>query len=515
MLATASTSAPVPAPATSTSNGPPLTETSLETKVPERPLSPPIVSFSAEQLALLRYQILAFKLLSRNQPLTPEIHQALYSPAEALRLVKAKEGVEATVVNGSGARAESVVESAAALALAKERALADEPPVEEVEDPSSLVYPYNSFSHPLHILQLAQSTPGRRSVLIPTLLPAGLDPNAIAEERNRFIEARVQQRISELENLPSNISQESSATTGQHNSSSIASQKIRALIQLKSLNLLNRQKALREDVVRGFNQASSLSLPTDRASFRRTKKLTLRDARLTEQLEQKQKLERERRAKQKHLDHLAAIVTHGRDLGAAHRAHQTKFAKIGKTLLKFHSDAEKDEQRRVERVSKERLKALRADDEEGYLKLIDTAKDTRITHLLRQTDAFLDSLASAVVAQQNDAKHDENPQAAAAAAAAAAEAEAMAVDGADRVDESRFGAAPVFEEEVAADKVDYYNVAHKIKETITEQPKMLIGGQLKSYQIKGLEWMISLYNNHVNGILADEMVSFLGLASSK
>lgn len=76
-----------------------------------------------------------------------------------------------------------------------------------------------------------------------------------------------------------------------------------------------------------------------------------------------------------------------------------------------------------------------------------------------------------------------------------------AVDG-----EARFGAQPVFEEEAAKDKVDYYNVAHRIKETITEQPSILVGGQLKAYQLKGLEWMVSLYNNHVNGILADEMV---------
>ena len=33
----------------------------------------------------------------------------------------------------------------------------------------------------------------------------------------------------------------------------------------------------------------------------------------------------------------------------------------------------------------------------------------------------------------------------------------------------------------------------------------LIGGQLKPYQMKGLEWLVSLYNNNLNGILADEM----------
>ena len=33
------------------------------------------------------------------------------------------------------------------------------------------------------------------------------------------------------------------------------------------------------------------------------------------------------------------------------------------------------------------------------------------------------------------------------------------------------------------------------------------GGEMRDYQIRGLNWMISLYENGINGILADEMVS--------
>lgn len=32
-----------------------------------------------------------------------------------------------------------------------------------------------------------------------------------------------------------------------------------------------------------------------------------------------------------------------------------------------------------------------------------------------------------------------------------------------------------------------------------------MGGDLKSYQLIGLQWLVSLYNNNLNGILADEM----------
>lgn len=51
----------------------------------------------------------------------------------------------------------------------------------------------------------------------------------------------------------------------------------------------------------------------------------------------------------------------------------------------------------------------------------------------------------------------------------------------------------------------YYKLTHSVQEDIKEQPTLLEGGQLKSYQMFGLNWMISLYNNNLNGILADEM----------
>ncbi|GAA5820365.1 hypothetical protein JCM10212_003933 [Sporobolomyces blumeae] len=491
-----------PAPVASTSRSP----------------SPPVVNFTPEQVASLRCQIVAFKLLSRNEPIPPALQAALASPAEAVRFVARLPGSVDGSLQGELAR-----QDPAALDEVGDDDR-DEPALDEVEDPASLVYPFNSFLEPREILATSSTGARRnRTLLVPTLLPHGLDAQTLLDERNRYIEARIGQRIQELEALPANLGQSdlshlavveprSSATPDDAARSSrlsdLASAKIRALIELKSLNLLARQRQLREEVVTSMQPATSLVLPVDRTLFRRARKPTSRDARMMEQLEKKQKQERERRAKQKHLDHLQEITDHGTKLVLAHRAHEAKFHKLGKNLVKFHTDAERDEQKRVERVSKERLKALRADDEEGYLKLIDTAKDTRITHLLRQTDSFLDSLAAAVANQQNDAIQLEH--AANGGGGGGEEPNPSVVVEPETVDETRFGAQPVFndepeQKEKEKDKVDYYNVAHRIKETVTAQPTILVGGELKAYQLKGLEWMVSLYNNHVNGILADEM----------
>jgi SWI/SNF-related matrix-associated actin-dependent regulator of chromatin subfamily A member 5 len=39
----------------------------------------------------------------------------------------------------------------------------------------------------------------------------------------------------------------------------------------------------------------------------------------------------------------------------------------------------------------------------------------------------------------------------------------------------------------------------------TESPKFICGGEMRDYQIAGLNWLISLHENGISGILADEM----------
>ena len=38
-----------------------------------------------------------------------------------------------------------------------------------------------------------------------------------------------------------------------------------------------------------------------------------------------------------------------------------------------------------------------------------------------------------------------------------------------------------------------------------EGPHFIKNGKMRDYQVRGLNWMISLYENGINGILADEM----------
>ena len=440
------------------------------------PTSPPLGALTQGQHALLRCQIYALKLLMRNMPVPPNVQLGCHDVEAAIRLAQVQQqGGQPTAAASAPA-----LNGAAAPAVEDDEQDEDPDKLARHTPATSSVYPYTSFTSPAEFLRTVASRPDAfsrvnpRSVLVPTLLPRGLDPHTLREERDRFIGARIQQRVRELEQLPALLE---------------GPAKVRALIELKSLNLLARQKALRDDVVRSFGQANQLSLVSERTAFKRARKLTQRDARQTEAMERKQKDERERKSKSQHQSRIHALATHAAQMMSAHAAHDAITGRLGKAVLRFHADAEREEAKRIEKVSKDRLRALKADDEEAYLKLIDRTKDTRITHLIRQTDTYLDKLSAAVQRQQRGAQAPPAPI--------------------GKVSESDFGAAPVFdetEEDKAQAKTDYYNDAHKIKEVITRQPAMLSGGELKDYQIKGLQWMMSLYNNNLNGILADEMV---------
>ncbi|KAL6305657.1 SNF2 family N-terminal domain-containing protein [Sparassis latifolia] len=527
----APTSLPLPN-GTPLPNGNALTTGAIPSQpFPAAPQSP--VSFTPEQIGALRAQIHAFKLLSRGLPIPEAIQQAMRVPNEAIpELEKLLHGqdVNAMVVdsavkihrgNGSVAPEQSAAVEGSAAAAAPDGVKEEGEEVEmemEVDaadlpkgpfpedDRKSGMYPYNAYTHPFTLLrrsagmsEAAFATRLQR-LLVPSVMPAGLDPQQAIAERNRFVDARIEQRMRELEEMPATMGDgglesmlDDAAMADKENASTElvpadAHGKLRALIELKSLRVLDKQRSLRALVAERLTHGSLL--PLNRADFRRTRKPTIRDARMTEQLERKQRVDRERRAKQKHVEQLGVICAHGREILAVGRAAQDRVTRLGRSVLSFHIHTEKEEQKRIERISKERLKALKADDEEAYMKLIDTAKDTRITHLLRQTDSYLDSLAQAVMEQQRggeslgDFEVEEGP-----------------------TSEATFGAKKFEDENENEDKskMDYYAVAHRTKEKVSRQPSLLIGGTLKDYQLKGLQWMVSLYNNRLNGILADEM----------
>ena len=286
-------------------------------------------------------------------------------------------------------------------------------------------------------------------------LPSPWTVADVLQEQERFNEEACERRAKELMEGFEDISQ----------------LPIDKRIELRLLRLRKPQRNLRRDVLTFMHRTRNLEWSNPGLmEGKKRKRQTLKELRALEKQESRQRRDFGRSEQYvARLELMAAILNNLRDIQNRARSEQQRQARIAKAVQQFHQTAEREEQKRLERLSKERIRALKADDEEGYRKLLNEQKDTRLTYLLRQTDEFLSGLMGKLVDQRADVAGE---------------------------------SGEVGDEEGG---VDYYAAAHRIQETVTEQPKMLSGGNLKEYQLHGLQWMLSLFNNRLNGILADEM----------
>ncbi|XP_018494673.2 probable global transcription activator SNF2L2 [Galendromus occidentalis] len=393
----------------------------------------------------------------------------------------------------------------------------------------------------------------KQNRITPLAKPQGLDPLELLKERENRITQRIAHRINELKRIPAVSIPEDL--------------KVKALIELRALRLLNFQRQLRTEVTACMRKDTTLETALNPKLYKRTKRQGLREARITEKLEKQQKLEQEKRKKQKHQEYLTAVLQHAKDFKEFHKNNvQQKISKINKAIITYHQNTEREQKKEQERLEKERMRRLMAEDEEGYRKLIDQKKDKRLAFLLTQTDEYINNLTKMVVQHKKelkklkkpkkpkmesiDGKDDQNQEVRVRVIETATGTELSGTDAplateidtwleahpgweaaprdaetddssdddgvqqvSEPVDETPVEPAPVtvtkdddeYEKNSAAQIQNYYNIAHAIHEPVTEQSSLLVFGRLKEYQVAGLEWLVSLYNNNLNGILADEM----------
>ncbi|KAJ5573671.1 uncharacterized protein N7459_008098 [Penicillium hispanicum] len=438
-----------------------------------------------EQLHLTKIQMQIFRMLAQGK----EVNQEIWH-----RFQLAQDAVDKTLGRTS----------TLAKFLAKDTSEgADQSAADQsAEDAESLFVPekdwYNGFQAPQaypyeSIGYSAHASFKKRGGFAPFQFSGyGLKKQEQRELHELLAHKRSQARRERLNQLPANIgvwdTGKSDAPT--HDDSF----KLKALIALKMENVLaqGKQASVRQKVAQAMTQYGRTGVRASRAGSRLEKRDThgIRDASVTEKIERQSRHARETREKQKQYNQLQAILSRGAELVNAAAQNRTRAQKLGRAMVAHHGFVFREEQKRVERTAKQRLQALKANDEETYMKLLGQAKDSRISHLLNQTDKFLKELAASVRKQQRNL------------AERYGEGEDYEDDGDEELADS--------DEEEGQDvsgkkKIDYYAVAHRIREQVTEQPTILIGGTLKEYQMKGLQWMISLYNNNLNGILADEM----------
>jgi len=159
-----------------------------------------------------------------------------------------------------------------------------------------------------------------------------------------------------------------------------------------------------------------------------------------------------------------AISSHQQEFFRFHKQKKAEAAKLARAIRDNANRETKRKEKDVVAGEKARLAALKANDMDAYSKLLEETKNDRLKFLMDKTERHFSQISTSL-------------------------SETRTNDGSV---ESTGGTA------------SYYASAHLKTEEI-QQPSLLVGGDLKEYQLSGLQWMVSLYNNKLNGILADEM----------
>lgn len=325
-----------------------------------------------------------------------------------------------------------------------------------------------------------------------------------ALKEGRF-NASIQHRLAELEGLPS--------TRGED-------LQMKCLLELYGLKLLDLQKKVRSDISAEYWLHKKCSYPErqlfdwgmmrirypssmygigdsflmDADDVHRKKRFTERMSRL----EEEEKNQADIRKRKFFAEILNASREHQVQLGTTFK--QRKQRNDGVTA--WHVRA----RQRITRQEKSRINLLKIGDQEAYMRMVEESKNERLKMLLDKTNELLEGIGKAVQ-RQKDAEHVSQPEGCEAPKGSESEdclgvksesaEESPSNDDPDlprSADESKFNAGR---------RLDF--TVHSIEEKVTEQPSALEGGELRPYQLEGLQWMLSLFNNNLNGILADEM----------
>lgn len=478
-------------------------------------------NFQNTQMLQLRAQIMAYRFLARNQALPPQIAVAVTGRRPEQQGPPGQPGYGPPGSSPMGPPNAQPVPGNAGSPRPPPGAQPGGQPGQQPPQPGQ---------------QPQQAGGMKANRITPVSKPAGIDPVTLLQERENRLAARVSHRIDELSNLPVNMADDV---------------RLKAEIELRALRLLNFQRQLRAEVVASTRRDTTLETAINVKTYKRTKRQGLREARATEKLEKQQRLETERKRRQKHQDYLNAVLAHSRDMLNYHKNNQLKIQKLNKAVLNWHANAEREQKKEQERIEKERMRRLMAEDEEGYRKLIDQKKDKRLAFLLSQTDEYINQLTDMVKQHKKDTRKkqkelvkqqkreemalDENSMSEQRVhvkeissgkilrgenAPLASELEAWleknpgyeevprdedSDDDSDDENEANKNESDVKDvitkaKKEADDKEggeqDYYSIAHTVNESITEQSSLLVGGKLKEYQVKGkflmvLKWFLS------------------------
>ncbi|KAL0237324.1 hypothetical protein PCE1_000721 [Barthelona sp. PCE] len=165
-------------------------------------------------------------------------------------------------------------------------------------------------------------------------------------------------------------------------------------------------------------------------------------------------------------DLLKAVPERVMEMQRARILGHTAVEKIHKELPQFLLEWRNARMAKKEKKERQRIKVLRENDWEAYTKMVHEHNSHKIAEFVDRTTTYMVELAKRIMYQRNE---------------------------------------DVNEEAVRRDFLNVFSSLHHQTENVYQPKQFPDGLQLKKYQLEGLEFLVSLHNNEISGILADQM----------
>lgn len=163
------------------------------------------------------------------------------------------------------------------------------------------------------------------------------------------------------------------------------------------------------------------------------------------------------------------FMSHQSDFFKFHKGRKSEALRLAKAVRDSLDKEDKQKEKEAAAAERARLAALKSNDMTAYSKLLEETKNDRLKFLMDKTEESFTQISTLL--HERGGGH---------------------------------GNTAAGSNEKKKETSSYYESAHFKAEEV-RQPSILVGGDLKKYQMGGLQWLVSLYNNKLNGILADEM----------
>jgi ATP-dependent helicase STH1/SNF2 len=197
--------------------------------------------------------------------------------------------------------------------------------------------------------------------------------------------------------------------------------------------------------------------------------------------EERKRRDLDERRRKKQNDYHKALMDHREAFVNFHKLARSECSKAARNVKVAVENLQSRKERDEARMEMRRMQALKENDMEQYMALVQQTKNGRLQFLLNETDNYLATINRMI---QEQRIQDSN------------------LVGNNSAASSNTEINDAVTSKMTQKAKEYYRSTHRTVEEVS-QPRMLKGGDLKEYQLTGLQWLVSLYNNNLNGILAD------------